>query len=150
MQCDEITFENAFMRGREREITPIPAKLGWVMHQKPKHWDKWSIGRQTQGDNEWQRGFSPIWKSLLKYWSDESKSSSKKCESRKSIRVLIYRLKATLERVQRLTQSFTDGLLSVFPGRAQALGTALGIPDEQIQVGQLRSTSNCTHECSEA
>lgn len=43
------------------------------------------------------------------------------------------RLKASLERVQRLTQGFTDALLTTFPARANALGKALGIQDERIQ-----------------
>ena len=46
----------------------------------------------------------------------------------------ICRLKASLQRVQRLTQGFTDGLLSLFPTRADALGAALGIQPERIQV----------------
>jgi len=44
------------------------------------------------------------------------------------------RLKATLERAQRLTQSYTDGLLAVLPETANALGKALGIREEQVQV----------------
>ena len=46
----------------------------------------------------------------------------------------VCRLKASLQRVQRLTQGFTDGLLSLFPDRANALGAALGIQAERIQV----------------
>ena len=45
----------------------------------------------------------------------------------------VCRLKASLQRVQRLTQGFTDGLLSLFPDRANALGAALGIQAERIQ-----------------
>ena len=44
------------------------------------------------------------------------------------------RLRASLQRAQRLTQGFTDGLLSLFTDRAGALGTALGIQPERIQV----------------
>ena len=44
------------------------------------------------------------------------------------------RLKASLERVQRLTQAFTDALLAALPQRATALGQALGIQGERIQV----------------
>ena len=47
------------------------------------------------------------------------------------------RLKASLERLQRLTQGFTDALLAAFPARATALGKALGIEDERIQVSSL-------------
>lgn len=44
------------------------------------------------------------------------------------------RLKATLERAQRLTQSYTDGLLGVLPPMAEAVGGGLGIRQEQILV----------------
>ena len=47
-----------------------------------------------------------------------------------------WRLKATLERLQRLTQGYTDNLLKVFPTRVEALGNALGLPQEPIQVCQ--------------
>ena len=47
---------------------------------------------------------------------------------------LLGRLKASLQRVQRLTQGFTDGLLALFPERANVLGAALGIQAERIQV----------------
>jgi hypothetical protein len=44
------------------------------------------------------------------------------------------RLKATLERAQRLTQGFTDSLLEVLPGMADSLGNALGIEQERQKV----------------
>jgi len=43
------------------------------------------------------------------------------------------RLKASLERLQRLTQGYTDALLDVFPARAAALGKGLGLPEEPVQ-----------------
>ena len=55
------------------------------------------------------------------------------------------RLKATLQRVQRLTQGFTDGLLSLFPQRADALGAALGIQAERIQVCVAAMCHMCLH-----
>ena len=45
------------------------------------------------------------------------------------------RLKATLERVQRMTHAYTELLLGVFPERVKALGGGLGIEQERIQVG---------------
>ncbi len=45
------------------------------------------------------------------------------------------RLKATLERVQFLTQSYSDWELNIFSDRALKLGTALGLPRERIMVG---------------
>ena len=51
------------------------------------------------------------------------------------------RLKATLERVQRLTQGYTDGLLQIFPPRVAALGKALGLEGERVQVSLERVPS---------
>ena len=44
------------------------------------------------------------------------------------------RLKASLERVQRLTQEVTDALLATFPERTLKLGAALGLDDERVKV----------------
>ncbi|KAK9842786.1 hypothetical protein WJX74_002436 [Apatococcus lobatus] len=44
------------------------------------------------------------------------------------------RLKASLERLQRITQVYTDTLLSLFPERATTLGKALGLEIERVQV----------------
>ena len=48
------------------------------------------------------------------------------------------RLKATLERAQRMTQSFTDSLLEVLPSMADGLGNALGIEQERQRVRAVR------------
>ena len=45
------------------------------------------------------------------------------------------RLKASLERVQRMTHAYTELLLGVFPERVKDLGGGLGIENERIQVG---------------
>ena len=45
------------------------------------------------------------------------------------------RLKASLERVQRMTHAYTELLLGVFPECVNALGRGLGIQQERIQVG---------------
>jgi len=44
------------------------------------------------------------------------------------------RLKATLERLQRLTQGYADAMIQIFPGRASKLGNALGLEEERITV----------------
>ena len=44
------------------------------------------------------------------------------------------RLKASLERLQRLTQGYADALIDIFPGRAAALGAALGLEQERVTV----------------
>lgn len=59
------------------------------------------------------------------------------------------RLKASLERLQRLTQSFTDALLAAFPARASALGKALGIQEERIQVGTKHALKTENHHAFE-
>ena len=44
------------------------------------------------------------------------------------------RLKASLERLQRLTQGYADAMIDIFPGRASALGNALGLEEERVTV----------------
>jgi phosphoglucan,water dikinase len=44
------------------------------------------------------------------------------------------RLKASLERIQRMTHSYTESLLEVFPDRVNKLGKALGIEEERLKV----------------
>ena len=53
------------------------------------------------------------------------------------------RLKASLERVQRMTQSFTDSLLEVLPNMADSLGNALGIEEERQQVSVVSLHITC-------
>ncbi|KAI8466100.1 MAG: pyruvate phosphate dikinase [Monoraphidium minutum] len=53
------------------------------------------------------------------------------------------RLKATLERCLRLTEGYTDTLLSVLPQRAEQLGAALGVEDWVVRTfteGEVRSS----------
>lgn len=47
---------------------------------------------------------------------------------------MTHRLKASLERLQRLTQGYADAMLAIFPDRAAALGTALGLEAERVTV----------------
>ncbi len=44
------------------------------------------------------------------------------------------RLKASLERLQRLTQSYADAMIDIFPQRASQLGRALGLDQDRITV----------------
>jgi phosphoglucan,water dikinase len=44
------------------------------------------------------------------------------------------RLKATLERAQRLAEHYTDQVLALFPGRVTALGRMLGVAEHAIAV----------------
>ena len=44
------------------------------------------------------------------------------------------RLKATLERTQRLAHSYTEQLLAVYPDRVQALGKGLAMDEERLKV----------------
>ena len=47
---------------------------------------------------------------------------------------MMCRLKATLERLHRVTQEYTDTVLANFADRAERLGSALGIQPEIVQV----------------
>ena len=44
------------------------------------------------------------------------------------------RLKASLERLQRLTQSYADAMIQLFPERASRLGAALGLEQDRVTV----------------
>jgi len=44
------------------------------------------------------------------------------------------RLKASLERLQRLTQSYADAMIHIFPHRASQLGCALGLDQDRVSV----------------
>jgi hypothetical protein len=44
------------------------------------------------------------------------------------------RLKASLERLQRLTQGYADAMIGIFPSRASQLGKALGLEEERVSV----------------
>ena len=48
------------------------------------------------------------------------------------------RLKASVERLHRLTQGFTDTVLTTFSSRAHKLGRALGIDSNVIDVSSLK------------
>ena len=47
--------------------------------------------------------------------------------------------------MQRLTQGYTDGLLQIFPPRVAALGKALGLEGERVQVKLDRSPLQHEH-----
>ena len=49
-----------------------------------------------------------------------------------------------MERLQRLTQGFAEALLRIFPERASALGSALGLEPERILVSILSLSSQET------
>ncbi|KAJ3671942.1 hypothetical protein LUZ60_008021 [Juncus effusus] len=43
------------------------------------------------------------------------------------------RLKATMDRARRLTEDYSETLLSLFPNKVQVLGKALGIPENSVR-----------------
>jgi len=49
-------------------------------------------------------------------------------------RLALLRLKSTLERAERLTESYTNKVLTLFPGRVTSLGHALQVADHAIAV----------------
>jgi hypothetical protein len=54
------------------------------------------------------------------------------------------RLKATVERIQRLAGSYTDVILSIFPERVASLGAGLQIEEERIQVAPHCIACSCS------
>ncbi|KAK3139710.1 hypothetical protein QOZ80_5AG0388410 [Eleusine coracana subsp. coracana] len=61
----------------------------------------------------------------LRSWKDKGS------EDEKDIWVL--RLKATLDRARRLTEEYSEALLSIFPEKVEVLGKALGIPENSVR-----------------
>ncbi|TVU50595.1 hypothetical protein EJB05_01972 [Eragrostis curvula] len=47
--------------------------------------------------------------------------------------VWVLRLKATLDRARRLTEEYSEALLSIFPEKVEALGKSLGIPENSVR-----------------
>uniref|UniRef100_A0A453QFT1 Alpha-glucan water dikinase phosphohistidine-like domain-containing protein n=1 Tax=Aegilops tauschii subsp. strangulata TaxID=200361 RepID=A0A453QFT1_AEGTS len=64
-------------------------------------------------------------------WKKEGLCESEGSEDGKYIWAL--RLKATLDRARRLTEEYSEALLSVFPENVKVLGNALGIPENSVR-----------------
>ncbi|EEC69133.1 hypothetical protein OsI_38056 [Oryza sativa Indica Group] len=64
-------------------------------------------------------------------WKQKGLSESEGCEDGKYIWSL--RLKATLDRARRLTEEYSEALLSIFPEKVMVIGKALGIPDNSVR-----------------
>uniref|UniRef100_A0ACD6A9N6 Uncharacterized protein n=1 Tax=Avena sativa TaxID=4498 RepID=A0ACD6A9N6_AVESA len=64
-------------------------------------------------------------------WKQKGLSESEGSEDGKYIWAL--RLKATLDRARRLTEEYSEALLSIFPENVKVLGKALGIPENSVR-----------------
>ncbi|CAN6236949.1 unnamed protein product [Urochloa humidicola] len=64
-------------------------------------------------------------------WKQKGLSETEGSEDGKYIWAL--RLKATLDRTRRLTEEYSEALLSIFPERVEVLGKALGIPENSVR-----------------
>ncbi|KAJ1269216.1 hypothetical protein BS78_07G193500 [Paspalum vaginatum] len=64
-------------------------------------------------------------------WKQKGLSGTEGSEDGKYIWAL--RLKATLDRTRRLTEEYSEALLSIFPGKVEVLGKALGIPENSVR-----------------
>ncbi|KAJ4818910.1 hypothetical protein LUZ62_031476 [Rhynchospora pubera] len=69
--------------------------------------------------------------SELDAWKNKVLSEKEGSEDGKYIWAL--RLKATLDRARRLTEEYSEALLSLFPDKVQILGKAFGIPEENVR-----------------
>lgn len=69
--------------------------------------------------------------SELLSWKQKGLSESEGSEDGKYIWAL--RLKATLDRARRLTEEYSEALLSIFPENVKVLGKALGIPENSVR-----------------
>lgn len=64
-------------------------------------------------------------------WKQKGLSESEVSEDGTYIWAL--RLKATLDRARRLTEEYSEALLSIFPEKVKVLGKALGIPENSVR-----------------
>ncbi|RCV05739.1 hypothetical protein SETIT_1G107700v2 [Setaria italica] len=64
-------------------------------------------------------------------WKQKGLSETEGSEDGKYIWAL--RLKATLDRTRRLTEEYSEALLSIFPEKVEVLGKALGIPENSVR-----------------
>ncbi|XP_078158821.1 chloroplastidic phosphoglucan, water dikinase (ATGWD3) isoform X2 [Carex rostrata] len=69
--------------------------------------------------------------SELDAWKDKGLSEKEGSEDGKYIWAL--RLKATLDRARRLTEEYSEALLSIFPDKVQIIGKAFGVPEENVR-----------------
>lgn len=64
-------------------------------------------------------------------WKQKGLSENEGSEDGKYIWAL--RLKATLDRARRLTEEYSEALLSIFPGNVEVIGKSLGIPENSVR-----------------
>ncbi|CAN0898658.1 Phosphoglucan, water dikinase, chloroplastic [Linum grandiflorum] len=67
----------------------------------------------------------------LRAWQERGLSEKEGDEDGRVIWAL--RLKATLDRARRLTEEYSEALLSIFPEKVQILGKALGVPENSVR-----------------
>ncbi|KAL6854389.1 hypothetical protein ACP4OV_019292 [Aristida adscensionis] len=82
----------------------------------------------------------------LLYWKQTGLPETEGNEDGKYIWAL--RLKASLDRARRLTEEYSEALLSIFPEKVKVLGKALGIPENSVRTyaeAEIRAVSKlCT------
>ncbi|ERN06779.1 phosphoglucan, water dikinase, chloroplastic [Amborella trichopoda] len=89
------------------------------------------IGIRQMGLSGWQpKEYMAIENELLA-WKEKGLPEEDEKEDSKSIWGL--RLKATLDRARRLTESYSELLLHIFPDKVQKLGNFLGIPENTVR-----------------
>ncbi|XP_031475207.1 phosphoglucan, water dikinase, chloroplastic isoform X1 [Nymphaea colorata] len=89
------------------------------------------IGIHQIGLSGWQPRECRAIEDELLAWKEKGLSESEGNEDGKKIWAL--RIKATLDRARRLTESYTEILLQLLPDKVQKLGNALGIPEDSIK-----------------
>ncbi|KAK9806719.1 hypothetical protein WJX72_000486 [[Myrmecia] bisecta] len=83
------------------------------------------LGVRQMGLSGWEAGECLAVENELAAWQAKGKFKDKEAA---------LRLKASLERVQRITHTYTDAMLEVFSARANQIGRALGLQDERVSV----------------
>ncbi|KAI5077777.1 hypothetical protein GOP47_0007601 [Adiantum capillus-veneris] len=86
------------------------------------------LGIRHLGLSGWQQGECMAIENEIMAWQ-----SAGMVEKEDGARIWALRLKATIERARRLSESFSDTLLQIYPNNVEKLGKAFAIPENTIR-----------------
>lgn len=86
------------------------------------------LGIRHLGLSGWQQGECMAIENEILAWQ-----SAGMVEREDGARIWALRLKATIERARRISESFSDTLLQIYPKNVEKLGRAFGIPENTIR-----------------
>eukprot|EP00850_Spirogloea_muscicola_P003513 SM000014S00301 [mRNA] locus=s14:501177:507786:- [translate_table: standard] len=90
------------------------------------------LGVRQLGLSGWQQAECVAVENELMAWQQAGVAPSKD-GAEADVREWALRLKATLDRTRRLSESYTESALQIYPDRAEMLGKAFGIPENTVR-----------------